>query len=265
MYPILFRIPILGGISVYTYGVLVATAFVVGIAWVNYEAKRVGQSSSKATDLVFYIILSAIIGSRILYIILTDWQRFLDSPFIFFKIWEGGLVFYGGLIAALLVSIWYFRKYKLPILPYCDTFAPGIAIGHSVGRLGCLMAGCCFGKPAAIGAWYAITFSGHEHSFAPSGVPLYPTQLMESMGEFLIFWALFFLRYKKRFHGQIIGTYLILYGILRFTIEFFRGDMDRGFVVSDIISVSQLVSIIMIAVGGSLYVKYFVGSKEGKA
>lgn len=265
MYPILFEIPLFGGIPVYTYGVLVACAFVVGIAWVSYEARRVGQNPGRATDLVFYIILAGIIGSRIVYVLITERQRFFDNPLVFFRIWEGGLVWYGGLNAAILVAVWYFRKYKLPVMIYLDIFAPAVSLGHAIGRIGCLMAGCCFGKPAAVGAWYAITFSGQPHSFAPAGIPLYPTQIMESAGELIIFTSLFFLRYKKRFNGQIIGTYLILYGILRFFIEFVRGDMDRGFVISDVLSVSQLVSIAMVAIGIILYVLYILKKKEGRA
>ncbi len=264
MHPVLFEIPLLGGIPVYTYGALVALGFIVGIGWVRYECRRVGLDASKAVDLAFYIILAAIIGSRILYIVLTEWQRFLDNPLVFFKIWEGGLVFYGGLIAALAVSVWYFIRYKMPVLPYCDAFAPAIALGHSIGRIGCFMAGCCFGRPVGHDAWYAVVFPAHAHSFAPPGEPLYPTQLMESAGEFVIFWALFVLRRYKRFDGQLIATYLILYGMVRFVIEFMRGDMDRGFVIPNIISVSQLISIIMIAVGFILYLRYVMRpSREG--
>lgn len=246
----------------YTYGVLVATAFIVGIAWINHESKRVGLSPARATDLAFYIILSAIIGSRILYVILTEWDRFVQNPLVFFKIWEGGLVFYGGLIAALIVSVWYFRKYKLPVLAYCDVFAPGIALGHSIGRIGCFMAGCCFGKPVGHAAWYAVTFPVRSHSFAPPEVALYPTQLMESGCEFIIFWCLFALSRVKKFEGQLIATYLILYGIARFFIEFLRGDMDRGFVIPDVLSVSQLISIIMIVGGFIFYVGHFVSARK---
>lgn len=265
MYPILFKIPFFGGIPVYTYGMLVALAFVVGIVWVTYESKRLGQDVGKATDLLFYLILAGIIGSRIVYVIVSERERFFENPLIFFKIWEGGLVFYGGLLAAAAVGVWYFRRHRLPVLLYCDIFAPAIALGHSIGRMGCLMAGCCYGKQAALGAWYAITFPMKEHTFAPTGIPLYPTQIMESAGEFLIFLTLFFLRWKKRFVGQMIATYLILYGVLRFVVEFFRGDMDRGFIISQIISVSQAISVLMVAFGIFLYAKYMHRAKEGRS
>lgn len=252
MHPVLFKVPFLG--PVYTYGALVALAFVTGIAWVRHESKRVGQNPGRATDLAFYIILAAILGSRVLYVLFSAWDQFVKNPLMFFYFRDGGLVFYGGLLAALAVAVWYFRKYKLPVLAYCDTFAPAIAIGHAIGRLGCFMAGCCFGRPVGHAAWYALIFPGREHGFAPPGVALYPTQLIESGGEFIIFWVLFALRKFKRFDGQLIATYLILYGVLRFLDEFLRGDMDRGFVVPGMISASQLISIIMVVFGALLYV-----------
>ena len=117
MYPVLFKIPLFGGITIYSYGVMVALAFIAGMIWVSRESRRLGQDPAKAVDLVFYVILSAIVGSRILEIIVSEWDRFLENPLMIFKIWEGGLVFYGGLIAAILVSIWYIRRHLMPLRP----------------------------------------------------------------------------------------------------------------------------------------------------
>jgi len=239
---------------VYAYGVLVACAFLMAIFWVGYDAKRSGLDAKKATDLVFYIILSGILGSRIVYIVITEWEPFLANPIIFFKLWEGGLVWYGGLIAALIVAVFYVRHYKLPVLPYIDCFAPAVALGHALGRIGCVLAGCCFGKPIGHDAWYAMIFPADVGSFAPPNVPLYPTQLMEAGAEILIFILLLIVRHYKKFSGQVIASYLMLYGVARFVIEFFRGDMDRGFVIPDLISVSQFVSILMIFAGCVLYI-----------
>jgi phosphatidylglycerol:prolipoprotein diacylglycerol transferase len=257
MHPVLFKLPFFGGIPVYSYGVLVAIAFLVAIFWVGYDAKRSGLDAKRATDLVFYIILAGILGSRILYIVITEWEPFLKNPIIFFKMWEGGLVWYGGLIAALIVAVIYVRHYRLPVLPYLDCFAPAVALGHAIGRLGCTMAGCCFGKPIGHDAWYAMIFPADVGSFAPPGVALYPTQLMEATAELITFCLLLVVRHYKKFNGQVIASYLILYGVARFVIEFFRGDMDRGFVIPDLISVSQLVSIVMILLGMAMYVKLF--------
>lgn len=254
MYPILFRIPIFGAtVTIYTYGFMVAVAFVVGMIWVSRESRRVGQDPAKAMDLAFYMIVAAIVGSRILHVLVSERERFFQNPLILFKIWEGGLVFYGGLIACLLVAVWYIRRHRLPMWTTCDIFAPGIALGHVFGRLGCLMAGCCYGR-TAIGSWCAITFPNNPSSFAPTGIPLYPTQLMEASGEFVIFWILFFLRKYKKFEGQLIATYLIAYAILRSVVEYFRGDVDRGFLIEPWISTSQFISLVMLTLGVVIYV-----------
>jgi phosphatidylglycerol---prolipoprotein diacylglyceryl transferase len=262
MYPILFKIPLLGGIPVYSYGLLVATGIVAGILWVRYDARRFGLDPAKAMDLVFYVVLFGIIGSRVVYIIVAEWNRFLQNPLIFFRIWEGGLVFYGGVIFSLIASLWFFRKYKLPVMKYLDIFAPALALGHSIGRLGCLMAGCCYGKPTALESWFSIIFPKNVGSFAPQGIPLFPTQLMESLGEFSIFWILFFLRKHKRFDGQIFGSYLILYGIVRFVVEFFRGDLERGYVLQSLLSISQLMSLVIVAFGLLIHLNYFLRSRK---
>ncbi len=257
MYPVLFKIPLFGGITVYSYGVMVALGFIAGMAWVVRESKRVGEDPGRAMDLVFYIILAAIIGSRILDVVVSERERFLRDPLMFFRIWEGGLVFYGGLIGSFLVGIWYMRRHRMNFLLTCDIFAPGIALGHALGRIGCFLAGCCFGRTLDGSAWYGVTFPLNAHSFAPGGVPLYPTQLMESIGEFINFGILVLLSRWKRFDGQIMAAYLMLYAVLRAIVEFFRGDVERGFVIDPWLSTSQFISIIMFAVGAGFYIHHW--------
>jgi phosphatidylglycerol:prolipoprotein diacylglycerol transferase len=264
MYPVLFRIPIFGGITIYSYGVMVATAFVVGILWVSYESRRLGQDPARAMDLIFYIILAAIVGSRIMHVAISERNAFLENPLVIFKIWQGGLVFYGGLIAAVAVSIWYIRRHHMPVLLTCDIFAPGIALGHVFGRIGCFLAGCCYGRVVDHKAWYAVVFPHDPHTFAPTGLPLYPTQLIEAGGELIIFGSLFVMRRFKWFDGQIIATYFILYAILRSFNEYLRGDLERGFIIEPWLSTSQFVSIFFIAAGIALYVKCSRG-RRGKA
>jgi len=257
MYPVLFHIPLFGTtITVYTYGFLVAVAFLAGMMWVSYESKRVGQDPAKAMDLAFYIIVAAILGSRILHVLVSEREQFFENPLILFKIWEGGLVFYGGLLASILTAIWYIRRHKLSFWIISDIFSPAIALGHVFGRLGCLMAGCCFGRTAPQ-AWYSITFPDNAHSFAPTGVPLYPTQLMETGGELLIFFFLLFVRKKKRFDGQVFASYIIVYSILRSFVEYFRGDIVRGFIIEPWFSTSQFISIIMFVTGIVIYLKKY--------
>lgn len=262
MHPILFEIPVFGGLPVYTYGVLVATGFLVGIFWIVRESKRVGLDPARSMDLVFYIIISAIIGSRILYLIVNDPSRLIKEPWSIFMIWEGGLVFYGGVIFAVTASVIYMAKNKMKFLSYADVFAPGLVIGHAIGRIGCLMAGCCHGA-AAGSHWYAIVFPGDPHSSAPANIPLYPTQLIESSGDLLIFLFLVLFRKHKKFDGQIFALYLVLYSILRFFNEMLRGDTDRGYIVQNTISTAQGISIALFIMGVLMLARGYVKKRRG--
>lgn len=238
MFPILIRI---GPLTIHTYGVLVATGFLVAIILTGRQARKQGISSERIIDLGFYILLSAIIGSR-LFFVLTQLDHFLRKPLDIFKIWEGGLVFYGGLLLAVPVVILYVRKHKLDLWSIMDIFAPSVAIGHAIGRLGCFSAGCCYGKPAE-GLPLAVIFHDHE-SLARIGIPLHPTQLYESFGELINFFILITLRKHQSFKGQLFWTYILLYSIIRFFVELFRGDEIRGFLFAGV-SVSQGLSIAM--------------------
>lgn len=255
MYPVLFEIPLFGGITVYTYGFFVALAFVVGMIWVNRESRIMGEDPKKAMDLAFYIILAALFGSRILHILVSERERFFSNPLILFKFWEGGLVFYGGVIGAVAVAAWFIIRNKLNFWKYIDIFAPAIALGHVFGRIGCFMAGCCYGLPVGKKAWYAITFPYDPRCFAPSDIPLFPTQLMEASGELIIFGILLIVRKFRKFDGQLMATWLILYAFLRGFVEFFRGDAARGFVIEPWLSTSQFISIIMFIAGVAIYIK----------
>jgi phosphatidylglycerol:prolipoprotein diacylglycerol transferase len=253
MYPVLFKIPIFGGITIYSYGVMVALGFVAGMLWVRYDSKRNGQDPGRAMDLVFYVILAAIVGSRILHVAVSDRERFLANPLMILRVWEGGLVFYGGLIAAVAVSLWYIRRHRMPLMLTCDIFSPAIALGHAIGRVGCFLAGCCFGRVAGDGAWYTVIFPASQHGFAPAGVPLYPTQLMEATGEFVNFCILLLIGRHKRFDGQVFAAYLMIYALIRAFGEYFRGDYERGFVIEPWLSTSGFISIFIFAAGLAIY------------
>jgi len=262
MHPVLFDIPIFGNLTIYTYGALVAAGFLAGIGWVIYETKRLGLDTGKSLDLAFYIIISAIIGSRFLFLIVTDPSRLISQPWSLFMVWEGGLVFHGGLIAAVIVGIIFFWRKKMPVMTYLDVFAPAIAIGHFFGRIGCLMAGCCHGRPAN-SVWYTITFPENPNSFAPANIPLYPTQPMEFVGLFIIFMGLVLFRKHKKFEGQLFALYLIAYAVLRFFNEFFRGDVERGFIIHSKLSTGQGVSIILFAIGAGMLVYGYKKIRRG--
>lgn len=247
MHPLLFELPILGGVKIYTYGVLAALGFLVGMWWIHHEARRVGEDSARATDLVFYIIIAAIVGSRIAHVLLADWDHFRAEPLSFFRIWEGGLVFHGGLIGAIGMAIVFVRKHRRSFWIYADIFAPAIAVGHAIGRLGCLAAGCCHGLPVTgRSPWWALIFPPDPHSFAPASIPLYPTQLLESAGEFTIFLGLVLLRYRTRFAGQLFACYLIGYGCLRFFIEPLRSAESRDYLIGQTLSSGQEISLLIV-------------------
>jgi len=237
MYPVLFRI---GPFTLHTYGVFIAMAFLSAIALALREARREGEDANKILDLCFYMLVAAIVGSRILYV-LINWSTFRHDPFEIVRIWQGGLVFYGGFIGALLTALWYMRRKGLPLLKTADIMAPSIAFGQFVGRIGCFFAGCCYGKTCDL-PW-AVIFT-HPESLAPKGVPLHPTQIYSSLNGLFIFFVLVGIRRIKGFEGQIFWTYVLLYGVTRSIIEHFRGD-ERGMFVEGMFSTSQLIGLIM--------------------
>ena len=240
MYPRLFE---LGPITVYTYGVLLAAAYLLGLKLAMIRAEKRGLDSARILDLGIYIIISALIGAKLL-LFITDFQTFKNDPRELLTLARSGGVFYGGLILAVVVSLWYIRRVGLPLWTTCDVFAPGIALGHVVGRFGCFFAGCCYGKPTTV-PW-AITFTdpfAAANVGTPLGIPLHPTQLYEAGAELLILGVLLLTERKGRpFAGRTFWLYMLLYAISRFIIEFYRGD-ERGTIF--MFSTSQFISVIL--------------------
>ncbi len=251
MYPRLFewRIPALpilgelGPLTIYTYGVLLASAYLLGLQLAMVRGRSRGLDQARVLDLGIYIIISALIGAKLL-LLITDFRSFVDSPRALLDLARSGGVFYGGLILAVVVALWYIRRIGLPLWTTCDVFAPGIALGHVVGRLGCFFAGCCYGKPTTV-AW-AITFSdpyAAANVGTPLNIPLHPTQLYEAGAEALILAVLLATETRgKRFPGRTFWLYMLLYAISRYVIEMFRGD-PRGSVL--IFSTSQFISVLL--------------------
>ena len=242
MLPELFEI---GRFTVYTYGVLLAAAYLLGLKFAMVRARTRGLDPARTLDLGIYIIVSALIGAKLL-LLIVEFDTFRQSPGELLTLARSGGVFYGGLILAVTVALWYMRRHRMPMWITCDVFAPGIALGHAVGRLGCLAAGCCFGRPTGV-SW-AVTFTHPEAAAnvgTPLNVPLHPTQLYESGAELLILLLLLATERKGRpFAGRTFWLYLLLYGVSRFVIEFFRGD-DRG-LVFDLLPTSQFISLVLI-------------------
>jgi phosphatidylglycerol---prolipoprotein diacylglyceryl transferase len=246
MYPKLLElrsIPMVGQLTLYTYGVLLAAAYLLGLKFAMVRAKQRGLDANRVLDLGIYIIISALIGAKLL-LLLTDFSTFRADPRELLTLLRSGGVFYGGLILAVTVALLYIRRVGLPLWTTCDVFAPGIALGHVVGRFGCLFAGCCYGKPTT--RPWGITFTdpfAAANVGTPLGVPLHPTQLYEAGAELLIVAALLWTERKGRpFAGRTFWLYMLLYAISRFIIEFFRGDA-RGMVF--MFSTSQFISLLL--------------------
>ena len=241
MHPILFEI---GGFPVYTYGVLLAAAYLLGLQFALVRAKARGLDGSRVMDLGIWIIISALVGAKLL-LLIVDFETFKQDPGELLTLMRSGGVFYGGLIAAVAVAIWYMRRHRMALWSVSDAFAPGIALGHVVGRLGCFFAGCCYGRATDV-PW-AVTFRNEyaaQNVGTPLHVPLHPTQLYEAGTELVILGLLLVLERKGRpFAGRTFWSYMLMYGITRFVIEFYRGDA-RGMVAA--LSTSQFVSVILV-------------------
>lgn len=245
MHPVLLEIPIFGGIKIHSYGLMLAIGFLAALAWIRFQSKREGLPVKRMTDFAFLEIFAAIVGSRIAFII-VEWKYYQSHLLDIFKIWEGGLVFLGGLVACILVAWVFLKRQGFSFWKVSDVFMPGVALGHAFGRIGCFMAGCCHGRQCDPHAWFAVVFPEGKGSLAPPGIPLYPTQLMESGAEFLIFFFLAWKSQRKGFDGQILLLYLILYSGFRIFVETLRGDAGRGYIIPNFLSTSQFIGLLLI-------------------
>ena len=252
MCPILFQH---GDLTVYAYGSILALGFVVGMVLILLRARKKGIPMERVTELFCLSIFSAFVGARGLYVLL-DLPVFLNDPAKIFRVWEGGLVFYGGLILAAGAGFGYMRWYRLPLWKMADLFAPAIALGLFFARIGCFMAGCCYGKETSL-PW-GVTFTDPQ-SLARLHASLHPTQLYEAGAGLALFLFLIRMEKKQSFDGQIFWLFLLLYSILRFLIEFLRDD-PRGFPVWTWLSTSQTVGVFLAIF--SLFMLFFIDMKQ---
>ena len=261
-------------LPLHTYGMAIAVGFIVAISLAAREARRSGifanqsppltdlakeKAGNAVLDLSFWVLIAAIVGSRVMFII-VNWggaDGYGAHPENIFKFWTGGLVFYGGFLGSIGVSFWYARKHGIDFLRLADALMPSVAIGHFFGRLGCVSAGCCFGRVTPPGFPLGLKFPpgslaydtlvNERHVLAASALTtpaLYPTQLFDAVGELAIFFVLIALiRPHKRYNGQVMLAWLFLYPLLRFTDELFRGDTERGVYTALHVSIGQLTSV----------------------
>ena len=242
MYPTLVE---LGVVNIYTYGLLVAAAYLIGLQVAVARGRSRGLDPNQLMGLGFAILAGAIVGAKLL-LFVVEIDYFTSDPANLWMLARSAGVFYGGFVLAVVVAFWYMRRHGMPVWTTCDAFAPGIAVGQAVGRLGCLLAGCCYGRPTDL-PW-GITFTNPlaaANSGTPLGVSLHPTQPYESLAALAIVGILLLVeRRGPLFPGFTFLTYLLAYGTARFAIEIFRGD-PRG-TVFEVMSTSQFISALLV-------------------
>ena len=251
MYPELLKT---SWFTIHTYGFLIVAGFLICLYLLRKKAIAAGYNPDQMTDLAFWSLLFGLVGGRVLYVI-TLWPQFVKDPVQMFKFWEGGLVYYGGFIGGITAFIFLCRRYKIPVLSALDIATPSLAIAHTFGRFGCFAAGCCYGKPIDAAHPFAVIFN-HAQTIAPRGMPIHPTQLYDSLNAFILFLVLSWLYKRKTFDGQVILTYGMLYAIGRSIVEVYRGDKVRGFLIENVLSTSQFISIIIFVISAALFYRF---------
>jgi len=255
MFPILFHV---GPFALRTYGALVALAFMSSVGLLRWLGAGRRLPDAFLLDLSTVLVGAGLLGARIFYVAL-NWSYFHTHILEIFKVWEGGLVFYGGFLAAAVAGVSYIHHRGMPIAEVADILAPALALGQAIGRWGCFAAGCCYGKPTEI-PW-AVHFH-HPEALAPLGIGLHPTQIYESFGDLIL--ALFLtllVRSAKLKPGVIFWLYVLLYAVLRYSVELFRGD-DRGVIMAGLFP-SQWIAAAAFLVAGTALILPLAGNKHG--
>lgn len=249
MYPILFEA---GPITLYSYGLMIALGIVAGVAYMVIQGrKEVGLTFDQANSLFLYIFIAAFAGGKLFLFFenpsgyLEDLQRLLTGR---------GFVFYGSFLLAIPTMFWFFRRHKLHPYKMLDIMAVTTCLVHMFGRIGCFLAGCCYGIPTD--SILGVTFTDAACYAEPLHTPLYPTQLFEAFYILLVMIFLLYIRRKRRFYGQLFLSYLILYAIGRFILEFFRGDTGRGFILEGYVSHSQFIALCISGIVILVYIRW---------
>lgn len=251
---ILFSI---GPFDVHGYGLMIAIGVLAAYYMTEYRAKKRGMDYEKIFSLAIWAVAGGFLGAKLLYLI-TRFGDIIQNPEIFWDSMANGFVVYGGIIGGILGAWIFCRIKKLPFLKLFDLVVPALALAQGFGRIGCHLAGCCYGMQVEDSCPIAVVFP-EGNGFAPAGVPLLPTQLISSVLDFLHFGLLMLLSRKLKSDGQLAACYLIFYSIGRFILEFFRGDLIRGSVGT--LSTSQFISIFIFLAGA---IMFLLCSRAGK-
>jgi phosphatidylglycerol:prolipoprotein diacylglycerol transferase len=239
MHPILLK---LGPVTLYTYGLMLVVAFLVAAGFAAravrvLPAGRRPLSPEQAVDVTCAALLGGLIGGRLFYVA-RSWEAFAERPLDILAVWHGGLIWYGGFLGGVLAGWLYIRAQRLSFLRVADHLIPFAAIGHAIGRVGCFLNGCCYGRPTE--SWCGVVFP-------QQGTPVLPTQLFEAAGLAALYPLLRSAQRRSGTRpGDVLGVYLVAYGLLRFAIEFLRGDQTAAWAG---LTLQQLISIGMMIIG----------------
>lgn len=234
-------------ITIYSYAFLIALGALIAGIYTKWSAKRDLGITNLSNTFFYFIFIAGFIGGKLFYY-LQDPLFYIKNPSLMLDNFSGGFVFYGSFVCIIPFIIWYLRKKRIPVLPMLDIFAITTTIVHSIGRLGCFLAGCCYGSPTD--SHFGMVFP------STNNVSVHPTQLYETSMLLLIMFLLLFLKNRMQFDGQIFLVYLMLYAFGRGILEFFRGD-DRGFIIEEILSHSQFIALCLISIAMYFYYKFY--------
>jgi phosphatidylglycerol---prolipoprotein diacylglyceryl transferase len=250
VHPILFNI---GGVPVYSYGFMIAVGIVAGVSYMAVVGKKeAGLTFDQANSLFLLIFFAAVVGGK-LFLFLEAPAKYLSNFALLFT--GQGFVFYGSFLFSVPVMLWFFRRNQLNVFGMLDVMAVTTCLVHIAGRIGCFLAGCCYG--IATNSFAGVIYTDTQCAADPKGVPLHPTQLYEAVYILFVMFFLLLQRKRKKFDGQLFALYLIFYPAGRFFLELLRGDEERGYVIKGFLTHSQLISllILMVASGMYLYLK----------
>ena len=245
----------IGPFTVYGYGLMIAIGIVAGCLTAEYRARKQGLDSEQIFPMVLWCLVGGFFCAKLLFWI-TEWKSIIQDPGFMMETLSSGFVVFGGIIGGILTGFLYCRIRKLVFFKYADVILPSVALAQGFGRIGCFLAGCCYGKETS--GPLSVTFTNSD--FAPNNVALIPTQIYSSILDFGHFFLLLYIARHKKADGQVAACYLIFYSIGRFVLEFFRGDLERGSVGN--LSTSQFISIFTVLAG---MLTWFLAEKMNKS
>ena len=263
MHPVLFELSLgsWGRLTIGTYGLFYAVGFLLALRLGVHLARREGIDTGRIVDLGIVCLLAGFVGAKLL-LYAVDVRYYVHNPIEMVRSLRSAGVFYGGLVLAVIASLWYVRRHQMPLGKVSDIAGPAASLGQGIGRLGCFAAGCCFGKSCTL-PW-AVTFSdprAYELTGVPLGIPLHPTQIYHALADFAILGITLWMWPRRRYPGQIFWVYVLLYSALRFVVEFWRGDAARGLYFGGALSTSQILSLPLCL--GSAIALFVLGRRAG--